>query len=97
MDLAVDGTRYANRLRDALLSISPALERVLGDRLHQAGIRDLLIKYPTTVALRHAGRARIKATVAKRSPRLGVKITEAIWTALDEQSVVVPAELRTTV
>jgi hypothetical protein len=38
-DLAANQTRVTNRLRDALTSISPVLERVLGNRLHQAGLR----------------------------------------------------------
>jgi transposase len=38
-DLAADQTRITNRLRDALTSISPALERALGNRLHQAGVQ----------------------------------------------------------
>ncbi len=33
IDLAADQTRLANRLRDALTSVSPALERALGKRL----------------------------------------------------------------
>jgi Transposase len=37
IDLAADQTRLANRLRDALTSVSPALERALGKRLAQAG------------------------------------------------------------
>ena len=44
IDLAADQTRLTNRLRDALTSIAPALERALGDRLHQAGVRDLLAR-----------------------------------------------------
>ena len=56
IDLAADQTRLANRLRDALTSIFPALERAVGSRLHQPGIRDLLAKYPTLTALRTAGR-----------------------------------------
>ncbi|MYG61519.1 MAG: IS110 family transposase [Acidimicrobiales bacterium] len=31
-DLAADATRCANRLRDALLAVSPALERAVGDK-----------------------------------------------------------------
>ena len=38
IDLAADATRLANRLRDALTSISPALERAVGERLGQPGI-----------------------------------------------------------
>ena len=39
-DLAADATRLSNRLRDALTGVSPALERVLGPRLHHPGVRD---------------------------------------------------------
>jgi transposase len=91
-DLAADSTRHTNRLRDALTSVSPALERAVGTKLHHAGVRDLLAAYPTPTALRAAGKARIRAVVAKRSPRLGVSITERVWAAINEQSVVVPAE-----
>lgn len=91
-DLAADSTRHANRLRDALTSVSPALERAVGAKLQHAGVRDLLAKYPTSTALRTAGTARIRATIAKRSPRLKVKITERVWAAINEQTVTVPAE-----
>lgn len=46
VDLAADATRHANRLRDALTSISPALERAVGSKLQHAGVRDLLAKHP---------------------------------------------------
>ena len=45
-DLAADQTRLINRLREALLSLSPALERVLGSRLACRGILDALGKLP---------------------------------------------------
>lgn len=92
IDLANDSTRLTNRLRDALTSISPALERAVGSRLSHAGVRDLLIKFPTPTALRKAGRARITATIKKRSPRLAGKVTDAVMAALDAQSITLPAE-----
>lgn len=92
VDLAADSTRHANRLRDALTSISPALEQAVGTKLQHAGVRDMLAKYPTPTALRAAGSARIRAVVAKRSPRLGVSITARVSAALDAQTVSVPAE-----
>lgn len=92
IDLAADSTRHANRLRDALTSISPALERAVGSKLSHAGVRDLLAKYPTPTALRAAGKTRISKAVTRRSPRMGTKITEAVTKALDEQTVSVPAE-----
>jgi transposase len=92
IDLAADQTRLTNRLRDALTSTSPVLERALGSRLNHAGVRDLLAKYPTPSALRAAGRARIARAVKARSPRLAAKVTDDVMAALSAQSVVVPAE-----
>jgi transposase len=92
IDLAADQTRLSNRLRDALTSISPALERALGSRLNHAGVRDLLAKYPTPSALRAAGRPRIIRALKARSPRLATKVTDEVMAALGAQSVVVPAE-----
>ena len=91
-DLAADATRLSNRLRDALTSVSPALERVLGPRLHRAGVRDLLARYPSPAALAKAGRGRIGRTIRKRSPRLAAALTNAVVAALEAQTVAVPAE-----
>ncbi|MFP4555113.1 MAG: transposase [Actinomycetota bacterium] len=94
VDLAHDANRAANRLRDTLVSVSPVLEGVLGDRLGQAGVRDLLAKYPTPTALRRAGKARIRNVIGKRSPRVADKVATAIWEALASQTVTLPAEDR---
>jgi transposase len=94
-DLAADQTRVTNRLRDALTSISPVLERALGNRLHQAGVRDLLAAHPTLTALRAAGPDTIQAMVARRSPRLASKVADAVAKALAAQDVTVPAEAAT--
>ena len=95
IDLAADATRLASRLRDALTSTSPALERAVGDRLHQAGVRDLLAKYPTLTALRTASQSRIERTVKARSPRIAAKVTTAVAAALAAQDLTVPAEAAT--
>ena len=95
IDLAADATRLANRLRDALTSVSPALERAVGERLGQAGVRDLLTKYPTLTALRAASQSRIERTIQARSPRIAAKVTTAIAAALAAQDVTVPAEAAT--
>jgi transposase len=92
VDLADDANRAINRCRDALTSISPALERAIGSRLGHAGIRDLLAKYPTPTLLRAAGSGKIRALIAKRSPRLADKLTDDITAALAAQTVVLPAE-----
>ena len=95
IDLATDVTRLSSRLRDALTSVAPALERAVGDRLHQPGIRDLLAKYPTLTALRAAGRAKIAKVIGKRSPRLAGKVADAVTAAVAAQDVTVPAEAAT--
>jgi transposase len=92
VDLAADQTRLANRLRDTLTGVSPALERAVGARLAHSGVRDLLAKYPTPSALRAAGKAKIARTIKVRSPRLASKVTEEVMAALSAQTVVVPAE-----
>lgn len=92
VDLAADLTRLTNRLRDSLVAVSPALERAIGSRLHQTGVRDLIAKFPGPSALRAAGRARITSTIKKRSPRLAAKVTDAVMAALDAQTVTMPAE-----
>jgi transposase len=92
IDLAADLTRLTNRLRDALTSISPALERAVGSRVAHGGVRDLLRSLPTPTALRAAGPARITNTIAARSPRLAAKITDAVTAALEAQTVTLPAE-----
>ena len=92
-DLAADATRAANRLRDALLAVSPALERAVGDKLSSnPGARDALARWGTPTALRSAGRARLRACIAKRSPRTAGRLTDAIWAALGAQSLTVTAE-----
>lgn len=88
IDLAADVTRLVNRLRDALTSLSPALERAIAPRLSHGGIRDLAIKYSTPTALKGAGRTRIANAIKKRSPRLAGKLAAAP----DAQTVTLPAE-----
>ena len=84
--------RSQNRCRDALLSVSPALERVLGPRLGMAGVRDLLASWPTPTRLKTAGRARIRNRIRKRSPNKATEVTDLVWAALEAQTLVLPAE-----
>ncbi len=92
-DLAADATRAANRLRDALLAVSPALERATGERLMSTpGLRAALVKYPTPTALRTAGKARVRTLISKLSKRTAATLTNEIWAALSSQTVTVPAE-----
>jgi transposase len=92
IDLAADLVRLLNRLRDALTSISPALERAVGSRLGHAGVRALLAEHPTPTSLRNAGPAQVLAMVKTRSPRLADKITAGVTAALEAQTIKLPAE-----
>ena len=92
-DLATDATRCVNRLRDALLAVSPALERAVGDRLVSTpGLRDALVKYPTPTALRTAGKTRVRTLISRRSKRTATTLTDRIRAALRSQTVTVVAE-----
>jgi hypothetical protein len=94
-DMAEDQTRVTNRLRDAMTSIAPALERAIGNRLQHAGVRDLVAAFPTLTALRAAGPGKVRATIARRSPRIAGKTAEAVAKALAAQDVTMPAEQAT--
>ena len=92
-DLAADATRAANRLRDALLAVSPALERVVGERLMSTpGLRAALVRWPNPTALRTAGKARVRTLISRRSKRTATTLTDQIWAALRAQTVTVVAE-----
>ena len=89
-DLASEVTRVTNRIHGLLTQIHPALERALGGWLHHKAVLELLSRFGGPTGLRAAGRRRL-ATVAKpRAPRIHAKIVEAIMTALDQQTVIVP-------
>ena len=90
--MATDSNRTINRCRDALVAVSPALERAVGHRLGQPGVRDALKRWSTPTALRTAGQAKVGTAIKKRSPRLGDKVNLEIFAALDAQSVTLPAE-----
>jgi len=82
-DLAGQSTRLTNRLRDALLHVHPALERLLGPRLDRGGVLDLLIAAPTPQALAALGGDGIAEVMA--SPRLARTLPAQILLALTAQ------------
>jgi transposase len=89
-DLAQQSTRLTNRLRDALLHVHPALERLLGKHIDRGGVIDLLAAAGTPQAIGSLGEAGIAQLMRPRSPRLAKTLPAKITTALAEQSVVVP-------
>lgn len=91
-DLGTDSNRVINRCRDAIVAVWPAIERAVGHRLGQPGVRDALRRWSTPTALRAAGRTKVRNAIKKRSPRLAAKVADEIFDAFAAQSVVVPAE-----
>lgn len=92
VDLAADANRASNRCRDAMTSVSPALERAIGSRLGHPGLRALLAVFPTLIALRTAGSETIRTLIAARSPKLADKVTRDIEAALAAQTVTLPGD-----
>jgi len=89
-DLAAEATRLVNRLRGLLTQVHPALERVLGPRIHTKAVMALLSRYGGPTGLRKAGRGRLLATARKANPRGAADLVDHLVAALDEQTVVVP-------
>jgi hypothetical protein len=69
-DLATQSTRLTNRLRDALLHVHPALERLLGKHFDRPGVLELLVAAPTPDALARLAPEAMTEIMKPRSPRL---------------------------
>ncbi len=89
-DLAGEANRTSNRIRGLLTQFHPSLERVLGPRLDHQAVTWLLERYGSPQALRKAGRRKLVEVVRPRAPRMAERLIDDIFTALDEQTVVVP-------
>jgi len=89
-DLAAESTRLSNRLRDALLHIHPAGERLLGSHIHRPGVLELLTAAPTPADWNRLGEAGMAEIMRPRSPRLAKTLPGKLMAALGEQTVEVP-------
>jgi transposase len=89
-DLAAESTRLTNRLRDALLHVHPALERLLGKHLDRPGVLEVLAAASTPAALHELGAEVMAEIMRPRSPRLAKSLPAKILAALDQQTVVIP-------
>ncbi|MET9395971.1 IS110 family transposase [Streptomyces sp. NPDC006624] len=89
-DLAGEANRTSNRIRGLLTQFHPSLERLLGPRLDHPAVTWLLERYGSPQALRKAGRRKLVEVVRPRAPRMAERLVDDIFTALDEQTVVVP-------
>ncbi|MGY4967583.1 IS110 family transposase, partial [Streptomyces sp. 900105245] len=89
-DLASEATRISNRLRGLLTQIHPSLERVLGPRVQHPAVLKLLDQFGSLAHIRKAGGRRLVTLIRPKAPRMVERLVEDIFTALDEQTVVVP-------
>lgn len=89
-DLAGEATRISNRLRGLLTQIHPHLERALGPRIQHPAVLQLLDQFGSPALIRKAGRRRLISLIRAKAPRMAERLVEGIFTALDEQTVVVP-------
>lgn len=89
-DLAGEATRVSNRLRGLLTQIHPHLERVLGPRIQHPAVLMLLERFGAPALVRKAGKRRLVTLIRPKAPRMAERLVEDIFTALDEQTVVVP-------
>ena len=89
-DLAGEATRISNRLRGLLTQIHPSLERVLGPRIQHPAVLLMLQQFGSPAQLRKAGRRRLVNLIRAKAPRMAERLVDDTFTALDEQTVVVP-------
>ncbi|MDT0469523.1 IS110 family RNA-guided transposase [Streptomyces gibsoniae] len=89
-DLAGETTRIANRLRGLLTQIHPSLERVLGPRIQHPAVLLMLERLGSPAQLRKAGRRQLISLIRAKAPRMAERLVSDVFTALDEQRVVVP-------
>lgn len=89
-DLAAEATRLSNRLRGLFTQIHPHLERVLGPRMQHPAVLRLLDQFGSPAQIRKAGRRRLVTLIRPQAPRMAERLIDDVFTALDEQTVVVP-------
>jgi transposase len=89
-DLITDQSRTITRLREALLSLFPALERALD--LNRRGPLTLLTHYQSPARLRRAGQKRVAAYLRNRRVKGFNSVAHKALTAARSQSVTLPAE-----
>jgi len=89
-DLITDQSRTIARLREALLSLFPALERALD--LNSKGPLTFLTHYQTPTQLRRAGHKRIATYLRNRGVKGSNKVANKALAAAKAQSVTLPAQ-----
>jgi transposase len=89
-DLVTDQGRTITRLREALLSLFPALERALD--LNSKGPLTLLTHYQTPTHLKRAGHKRIASYLRNRGVKGSNKLGQKALSVARSQSISLPAQ-----
>src|ERR671910_2106265 len=89
-DLITDKSRTITRLREALVSLFPALERALD--LNSKGPLTLLTRYQTPEQLRRVGHKRLATYLRNRGVKGSNKVANKALAAAKAQSVTLPAQ-----
>jgi transposase len=89
-DLITDQSRTITRLREALLSLFPALERALD--LNSKGPLTLLTHYQTPAQLRGVGHKRLATYLRNRGVKGSNKVAHKALAAAKAQSLTLPAQ-----
>ncbi|WP_396350753.1 IS110 family transposase [Kocuria atrinae] len=91
-DLAHKTTRALNRIRSLLIQIHPAPERTFASGSLSPGIvLELLIKFGDLSGFKHTGIRKVLRFGRSHARRVPENLVDRIFTALGEQTVVVPA------
>lgn len=96
-NLAAEATRTSNRIRALLTQIHPHLERVLGPRIAHPAVLGLLSELGGPAGIRAAGPGHVADLLRPKAPRMAERLAKDIFTALEEQTVVVPGTNAATV
>jgi transposase len=89
-DLIIDQNRTITRLGEALLLLSPALERALD--LNRRGPLTLLTHYQSPAQLRRAGQKRVAAYLRKRGVKGFDSVASKALSAAKSQNIALPGE-----
>ena len=89
-DLITDRTRAITRLRETLVTLSPALERALD--LNRRSALTLVAHYQTPAQIRRIGRRCLSAYLRKRRVQGADALARKALTAAESQSATLPAE-----
>jgi transposase len=89
-DLMVDKSRAITRLREALLSLFPALERALD--LNAKGPLVLITRYQSPEKIRRVGHKRLAAHLNRRSVKGAEELAKKALAAARTQTVELPAQ-----